>query len=503
MVYLANAIKNYADSKVATITGGGASYILPTASETLKGGVMIGTGLSMAGDTLNVTIDSSETYSDFTGATSVIGGASGLVPAPAAGDNEKFLRGDGIWTVPVGGGSYPIATSSQAGLMSAEDKLHLDAVTDTVVTVVGGDFVPPVDSFYDLLTYKDANATFLDNKLKIVLEGYHARDYAQTSDRIPFQFDATDIFVNQDASAIYLCSGVNSVSLETVVSSVDAAYDVYKLSETAGFVIRSATLTKNGHNYSGSWQLRGFNVAESGDISLSTNYTLASIASTVASAKAWTNVDFIESITDPSNFIFMPDARANDNHTYSYNTFYVRPSDGGTSSLQSAVTIGTDYATPKGKTNIDNITNELDSPSVSFADGKITITSGASRQYPIWHYEKRVRDSSDSITGGGDYVVIHHGIARVAPTNMQLTTISGGVTSTLQPWLEDDDNVIAGVWNAKSDNQIYAVTFKKGTYDFSVDWFDKYSTVWTFDFLTPRIIKTSKKLSGIIDDLQL
>lgn len=37
--------------------------------------------------------------SDFSGATSVAGGASGLVPAPSAGDNEKFLRGDGNWTI--------------------------------------------------------------------------------------------------------------------------------------------------------------------------------------------------------------------------------------------------------------------------------------------------------------------------------------------------------------------------------------------------------------------
>lgn len=34
----------------------------------------------------------------FTGATSVAGGASGLVPAPAAGGNKNFLRGDGTWS---------------------------------------------------------------------------------------------------------------------------------------------------------------------------------------------------------------------------------------------------------------------------------------------------------------------------------------------------------------------------------------------------------------------
>lgn len=46
---------------------------------------------------------SSANYDDFTGATSTTGGLSGLVPAPQAGDEEKFLRGDGVWaTVPSG-----------------------------------------------------------------------------------------------------------------------------------------------------------------------------------------------------------------------------------------------------------------------------------------------------------------------------------------------------------------------------------------------------------------
>lgn len=63
---LASAIKKYADSRIATVSGGGASYILPTASTTVKGGIKVGTGLEMQGDTLNVTIDGGETYSEAT-----------------------------------------------------------------------------------------------------------------------------------------------------------------------------------------------------------------------------------------------------------------------------------------------------------------------------------------------------------------------------------------------------------------------------------------------------
>ena len=42
------------------------------------------------------------TYTDFEGATSSADGASGLVPAPEAGDEGKYLKGDGTWDEPEG-----------------------------------------------------------------------------------------------------------------------------------------------------------------------------------------------------------------------------------------------------------------------------------------------------------------------------------------------------------------------------------------------------------------
>ena len=43
-------------------------------------------------------------YSDFTPATDISDGDHGLVPAPKAGDNKKFLKGDGTWAEVSGGG---------------------------------------------------------------------------------------------------------------------------------------------------------------------------------------------------------------------------------------------------------------------------------------------------------------------------------------------------------------------------------------------------------------
>lgn len=56
------------------------------------------------------------TYNNMTGATSSTAGAAGLVPAPAAGKQTSFLRGDGTWVVPTNT-TYAQATSSVLGLI--------------------------------------------------------------------------------------------------------------------------------------------------------------------------------------------------------------------------------------------------------------------------------------------------------------------------------------------------------------------------------------------------
>ncbi len=70
---------------------------------------------------------SNTTYAAMKAATSSAAGAAGLVPAPAAGAQAKFLRGDGTWQTPTNT-TYSTATTSAAGLMSAADKTKLDGI---------------------------------------------------------------------------------------------------------------------------------------------------------------------------------------------------------------------------------------------------------------------------------------------------------------------------------------------------------------------------------------
>ena len=62
-----------------------------------------------------------------TGATASAAGTSGLTPAPSAGSQGKYLRGDGTWQTPPNT-TYSAATASANGLMSAADKAKLDGV---------------------------------------------------------------------------------------------------------------------------------------------------------------------------------------------------------------------------------------------------------------------------------------------------------------------------------------------------------------------------------------
>ena len=73
--------------------------------------------------------DTNTTYSAFKGATSSAGGGAGLVPAPAAGASNRYLRSDGTWQVPPDTNTtYGLVTTSANGLMSASDKKKLDGI---------------------------------------------------------------------------------------------------------------------------------------------------------------------------------------------------------------------------------------------------------------------------------------------------------------------------------------------------------------------------------------
>lgn len=108
----------YSDMGAATASAAGTHGLVPAPAAGAQAKYLRGDGTW--GTPANTT------YSAMTGASASAAGKTGLVPAPAAGKQSSFLRGDGTWVVPTNT-TYSPATSSANGLMSAADKSKLDA----------------------------------------------------------------------------------------------------------------------------------------------------------------------------------------------------------------------------------------------------------------------------------------------------------------------------------------------------------------------------------------
>lgn len=80
--------------------------------------------------------DTNTTYANMKAATASEAGAAGLVPAPAAGKQTSFLRGDGTWATPPNT-TYAVANESTNGLMAAADKKTMNRLigVNTVTTL--------------------------------------------------------------------------------------------------------------------------------------------------------------------------------------------------------------------------------------------------------------------------------------------------------------------------------------------------------------------------------
>ena len=94
---LAASTGDLANAKIKSSTASTASYPVPAANDTMK--VMLGKIIKFCADIVQT----------FTGATASAAGHKGLVPAPAAGRNTYYLRGDGTWQAPVNGSTATAA----------------------------------------------------------------------------------------------------------------------------------------------------------------------------------------------------------------------------------------------------------------------------------------------------------------------------------------------------------------------------------------------------------
>lgn len=124
----------YTKGQVDTLLAGKQDTLTAGSNITIENDVISATGTTYtAGANIqispeNVISATDTTYTHFTGATSSADGTAGLVPAPVAGDDTKFLSGDGTWQT-VSPYTLPIATTTTLGGIVVGNNLTIDPIT--------------------------------------------------------------------------------------------------------------------------------------------------------------------------------------------------------------------------------------------------------------------------------------------------------------------------------------------------------------------------------------
>lgn len=192
------------------VTGKPSTFTPPTSSATVLGGIKV--GYATSGKNYKVQLDSSgnayvnvpwtdtnTTYANMGAASASAAGKAGLVPAPAAGAQAKYLRGDGTWQTPpnttysnMGG-----ATSSAAG---SAGLVPAPAAGKQASFLRGdGTWVVPTNT-----TYAKANTTTLG----LVMIGY-----SENGKNYPVELDSSGkMYVNvpwTDTNTTYGVVGAN------------------------------------------------------------------------------------------------------------------------------------------------------------------------------------------------------------------------------------------------------------------------------------------------------
>ncbi len=98
----------YSNMGAATSSAAGKAGLVPAPAAGAQGKYLRGDGTWQT--------PPNTTYSNMGGATASAAGAAGLVPAPAAGKQTSFLRGDGTWVVPTNT-TYGLASTTANGLL--------------------------------------------------------------------------------------------------------------------------------------------------------------------------------------------------------------------------------------------------------------------------------------------------------------------------------------------------------------------------------------------------
>lgn len=233
-----DAITYYRWSGTAfSYVGAEGPYYTASETDTLLAGkqntLTAGANITISDNTISAT---DTTYTHFTGATASADGTQGLVPAPVAGDETKFLSGDGTWqTVQGGSGSTQTIfymNASETGytrhLYEASDMTGLVTMQDIIDANDEGQVIVRISTSVTPSMYSDMylqNAyvasgdyqmIFLDNQY------YYSFDATQTSANT-FQFAKSEVQRKLTAGSNIQINGNTISATDTTYSDFTGA----------------------------------------------------------------------------------------------------------------------------------------------------------------------------------------------------------------------------------------------------------------------------------------
>lgn len=265
-------------NNVAPDSNGDVTLTIPTVNDGILTITQNGTskGTFSANQSTNDTIALTDTtYNAFTGADGTNAGSSGLVPAPSATDNDKYLKGDGTWA----GVSSGSSTDVQINGTSITNQGVANIVTNTAYNSSSNKIATMSDlpnevfiATYGTTTYTEITNALSQNKAIICKDSTSYYNYTGTSNnKYFFTYSTGGGYIFQisvsssnawETSATFIAekssnktSTISSSSIATEYPSATAVIELLKTIYPVGSVYLSTNSTCPLSSLFGTWTL--------------------------------------------------------------------------------------------------------------------------------------------------------------------------------------------------------------------------------------------------------
>lgn len=385
-----------------------------------------------------------------------------------------------------------------------------------VIDNVGSQFTPAVTTPADFVENAPFNVQYFDNNIKHILDGGQNYEVEPTTDCVLLNGTCTVTPVtvkSGDGDYWYL---KRSDTEQTKRIDTDGNYngcrdkeneskwtwEIIKMTELSGYAIGKCERfnSSNSKWYRGITVMVPFALLDDGSIHQDADTTLNIVDASDATTGAGYAITsgFMRSLLNPNSIAFItyysiPDGVSNHGFDVKETICRGNPTYPKVFTLKK---VGTDVADTQSSCPVftcDFV--QAYSPVISFNGQDVSLAKGENpRSLPLTKYEidkdTGTYQQKRKVIGIPDGV----GLSTVAAYDY-CTAPSFEIT---KPWLEDDGNIILGVYPTKNHSDCYAVTYKEGTYS-KDSWLDDAFTVWRLERDTPAVVQTDKSITDIAD----